>query len=125
MGLPRITPTSGLSIFKFYKNRAIYEAIFYEGNVLKLAKIFHAEHREEAYRFAYKLSQEYITVISPCSTLYRIWVDTRCPIDFQLSFQLDSLEDDSTHSLTQEATLQTAKPISTDLDRQYSHRQLH
>lgn len=85
MSLPRIAPVSKLGVFKFYDNYAIHEAVLHEGTILKLAMVFQAEQREEAFRFAFQLSQKYVTLISPCAALYRVWVDIRCQTDFRLS----------------------------------------
>lgn len=91
MSLPCIVPASRLDIFKFYQDEAIYEAIIYKNTILKLAKVVPIQKSDDAYQFAYQLSQEYTTLISPCSLVYRVWVDARCPKDFQLSAKLKAL----------------------------------
>lgn len=90
MSLPRVVPASRLNIFNFYEDRAIYEGILYEKTILKLAKVFPINKSEEAHRFACELSQDYTTLISPCSLLYRVWVDVQCPQDFKFSNKLDA-----------------------------------
>ena len=90
MGLPRIVPGSKLNVFKFYGNRAISEAVIYEGAILKLAMAVTSERRKDAYQCAYRLSQEYVTLMSPDAALCRVWVDIRCPEDFRLASKLNS-----------------------------------
>ncbi|NEQ47239.1 MAG: hypothetical protein F6K00_28350 [Leptolyngbya sp. SIOISBB] len=55
---------------------------------MRLAKVFPAERRDEAYQFAMSLSQGYSTVLSPATDVYRVWVDIRCRDNFELSFPL-------------------------------------
>lgn len=89
MGVPHVIPNSKLKTFKFYATNAIHEAIFYEGTILRSVKNFSLEEREEAFQFACNLSQEYTTLLSPCTDLYRVWVDVWCPMAFILSFQIN------------------------------------
>ena len=90
MTIPHLVPASKIKIFKLYNDGHVHEAIRYNQVVMKLAKIFLLEQREEAYQFAHSLSQNYATVLSPASDVYRVWVDIRCPNDFGLSFPLPS-----------------------------------
>ncbi|NER80425.1 MAG: hypothetical protein F6K42_12780 [Leptolyngbya sp. SIO1D8] len=93
MAIPRVVPASKLNTFKFYESHAIYEGIFYAGTILKLAKTFPLSKREKVYQFACKLSREYMTLISPSSTSYRVWVDIRHPIDVHPSLHLNKTRD--------------------------------
>lgn len=88
MSIPHLAPASQLKIFKFYDNHRIHEAIMYDQVIMKLAKVFPAERRDEAYQFAMYLSQRYSTVLSPATDVYRVWVDIRCRDNFELSFPL-------------------------------------
>ena len=90
MGVPRIIPASQLNIFKFYRDNAVHEAVFHKGTILKLAYALPIDAREQAYKCALRLSQNYTTVLSPCGSLYRVWVDVRCPDEFKLEFRLDT-----------------------------------
>ena len=81
MHLPHIVPNSTLKIFKFYGGGDIHEAVFHDGVILRLATIFYIDKRKEAYRFAYQLGKDYITLVSADPAIYRIWVDIQCPLD--------------------------------------------
>jgi hypothetical protein len=89
MAVPHILPESKVSIFKFYDNDAIHEAVFVDGKIMRLAGKFAATHKREAFNFAYGLSQKYFTLMTPGANYYRIWVDIRCEIGSKLSTNLD------------------------------------
>lgn len=88
MAVPHVLPESKINVFKFYDNHAIHEAILFQGNIMKLAGIFSGEQQQEAFDFAYTLAQDFFTLITPSSAVYRIWVDIRCRQDFRISFPL-------------------------------------
>lgn len=77
MSLPQISPASSLNVFKFYDNRAIHRAILHKGTLMKVAKAFSLDQREEAFKFACGLSKNYSTLLSPDFAIYRVWVDIR------------------------------------------------
>jgi hypothetical protein len=88
MAVPRVVPESQISVFKFYDDRAIHEAVLWEGTILRLAGVFDSDQKREALEFAYGLSQDYATLITPSAALYRVWVDIRYRRDFNLSLPL-------------------------------------
>lgn len=88
MPIPRLVPASEINIFKFYEDGRVHEVIMHDGVIMKLAKAFLIEQSKEAYQFAHSLSQNYSTVLSPASDIYRVWVDIRCLDDFGFSFSL-------------------------------------
>ncbi|MEO1093445.1 MAG: hypothetical protein AAFX01_00920 [Cyanobacteria bacterium J06638_28] len=75
MSLPGIIPASQLDIFRFYDSHGIHQAAIHQGTVLKLFRVYPVIRRNEAYRFASKLSQQCLTILSPNSEYFRIWVD--------------------------------------------------
>lgn len=89
MAVPHVLPESQVSIFKFYDNYAIHEAILVTGKIMRLAGVFDGDRKREAFSFAYDLSQWYQTLITPSGSSYRIWVDIRCRDEFQLSQSLN------------------------------------
>jgi hypothetical protein len=91
MAVPYIVPESTVSIFKFYDGDAVHEAVFANGRVVRLAGIFSAHQKQEAFAFAQDLCQAHFTVMTPGSILYRVWVDVRCPRDFKLGMMLTGL----------------------------------
>ena len=93
MAVPRVVPESQVSVFKFYDDQAIHEAVLWENTILRLAGVFDSDQKREALDFAYGLSQDYATLITPSATLYRIWVDIRCRRNFNLSMPLPLSED--------------------------------
>ncbi len=88
MAVPHILPESKTTSFKFYESYAIHEAVFHEGQILKLAGVFSCENKREALNFAYALAQNYFTLITPGSAVYRIWVDIHCQQDFSVAIPL-------------------------------------
>ncbi len=90
MAVPNVIPESKVNVFKFYDNHAVHEAILFQGRILRLAGIFHSNKKSEAFNFAYTLCQEFFTLITPSSSVYRVWVDIRCRDTFNLSFPLPS-----------------------------------
>lgn len=60
----------------------------YDGVIMRLVKVLPSDMRDEAYHVAHSLSQHYPTVLSPATDVYRVWVDVRCPDDFNPSMSL-------------------------------------
>ena len=85
MSIPSLAPASQLEIFKFYSNHQAHEAIMHNNMIMKLAKVLPSDMRDEAYHIAHSLSQRYPTALSPADDVYRVWVDVRCPDEFNLS----------------------------------------
>ena len=85
MSVPSFIPASQLGIFKLYRDHQAHEAIMHNNVIMKLAKVLPSDMRDEAYHIAHSLSQRYPTVFSPATDVYRVWVDVRCPDEFNLS----------------------------------------
>ena len=88
MSIPSLAPASQLETFKFYGNNQVHEAVMHDHMIMKLAKVLPSEMRDEAYHIAHSLSQRYPTVLSPATDVYRVWVDIRCPDNFNPSMSL-------------------------------------
>jgi len=69
MAVPHILPESNVKIFKFYDSAAIHEAVFIENTIMRLVGIFSIDQKREAFDFAYKLCQEYATLMTPSPSL--------------------------------------------------------
>lgn len=82
MAVPQIIAESQISIFKFYENGKIHEAILVNNQILRLAGIFEIDNKQSALKFAYQLCQQYPTLITPNPQRYRVWVDVRCQEQF-------------------------------------------
>ncbi len=89
MPVPKLASASQIKIFKYYSNHQAHEAIMHDNVIMKLAKVLPTDMRDEAYHIAHSLSQRYPTVLSPAADVYRVWVDVRCPDDFNLSMHYD------------------------------------
>lgn len=75
MSLPGVIPASRVDIFRFYDSYGVHEATIHRGTVLKLCRIYPVLQRNEAYEFAFGMSQCCTTVLSPSSEYFRIWID--------------------------------------------------
>jgi hypothetical protein len=84
MAVPHIISESRVTIFKFYENAEIHEAILVNNQIMRLAGDFATEQHQAAIAFAYKLCQQYPTVITPNASRYRVWVDVRCSEKFDI-----------------------------------------
>jgi len=94
MAIPQIVAESQISIFKFYKNGVIHEAILVNNQILRLAGVFEIDDKQTALKFAYKLCREYPTLVTPSPFIYRVWVDVRCQEKFAVGMPLPALSDD-------------------------------
>ncbi|MEM0981981.1 MAG: hypothetical protein AAGH78_17130 [Cyanobacteria bacterium P01_H01_bin.58] len=115
MSLPGIIPASQLDIFRFYDSHGIHQAAIHQGTVLKLFRVYPVIRRNEAYTFASKLSQHCLTILSPNSEYFRIWVDINFSSvsnlsehysAFQVSGSLVGLNSDKVRAGDRHSTLQ-------------------
>lgn len=84
MALPDIVPESQINIFKFYENSEIHEAVIHKNCLMKLAGVFPAVDKQAAIDFAYQLCENHPTLLTPGASHYRVWVDMRCPQEFDI-----------------------------------------
>lgn len=85
MSLPGVIPASQVNIFRFYDTHGVHEATIYRGTVLRLCRIYPVIQRNEAYEFAFRMSQGCTTVLSPSSEYFRIWIDINFAIAANVS----------------------------------------
>ena len=88
MAVPHIVSESRVTIFKFYENREIHQAILVNNQIMRLVGDFAADQHQAAIAFACKLCQKYPTVITPNASRYRVWVDIRCSLTFDVNHPL-------------------------------------